>query len=631
MVGRKVKIKKVKIKNYRALRDLEICFDDITTFIGPNGAGKSSIMYALDWFFNSYGKTSNLCNEDCHCNNGEEISVEVTFNDLTEHDKEVLGKYVTSLENELSIIKTRNSKGEERLSANSVGYKPFTEIKELTAAREIKEKFNQLIVMDTNLSGIDRAVSKPDVEVKMREFENSHRDLLEKVPSHLSTDFFGFNGQGVMRNNFNFIFISADLRATEEANDENRSSIISKIIESTINRQEAEVKINELYNSISSEQRKVYEEVYGDIVTGISRDMNLLISQYTLNKKVEISPKIPELLPPKARFDIGVLDSTDDPNKNSVNRQGHGFQRTLIISALQYLANHGRGDGNDATICLAIEEPELYQHPIQVRVFNSSLRKIVTDNPNKTQVMFATHSSLFIETKEVNKIRKIRCLNSAIGSEVKWFSLDDLYKNLSKYVKKEIINKQIKNILGNELSEAVFSDKVILLEGSTDYACIKGIVDSLLGIDYFERFGVNYVICGSKTNIVLYAQILRFLGIQTYTIFDGDKSVNQATASNMKNNANQNGNISEFLTGDRIESPTTKVCESYTVYEENLEDELKKIITDFEKQYQEHCRRNEINTPKNSEIYYEIIKSQNFKGSFFAEMVNTIAISFEIE
>ncbi|EGC70550.1 hypothetical protein HMPREF9087_0716 [Enterococcus casseliflavus ATCC 12755] len=120
--------------------------------------------------------------------------------------------------------------------------------------------------------------------------------------------------------------------------------------------------------------------------------------------------------------------------------------------------------------------------------------------------MFATHSSIFIETKEVHKIRKVSCVESVKGSEVKSFSLAELHDSLEVYVKESTINNQIKNILGNDLSEAVFSDKAVLLEGTTDHACIKGIVDSYFGTDYFERLGINYVVCGSKTNIILYAQ-----------------------------------------------------------------------------------------------------------------------------
>ena len=46
-----MKIQSVRIRNFRALKDVSITFDSVTTFIGPNGAGKSTVLRALDWFF----------------------------------------------------------------------------------------------------------------------------------------------------------------------------------------------------------------------------------------------------------------------------------------------------------------------------------------------------------------------------------------------------------------------------------------------------------------------------------------------------------------------------------------------------------------------------------------------------
>lgn len=52
-----MRIQRVHIENFRAIRDAECMFDDVTSFIGPNGAGKSTVLRALDWFFNG-GKGS---------------------------------------------------------------------------------------------------------------------------------------------------------------------------------------------------------------------------------------------------------------------------------------------------------------------------------------------------------------------------------------------------------------------------------------------------------------------------------------------------------------------------------------------------------------------------------------------
>lgn len=87
-----MKIKKVEVKNFRTLKDVEIPFDSVTTFIGPNGSGKSTVLRALDWFFN--GKPGVLTDKDCSFGtSNESIEVGVMFGDLTQKDREALGKY----------------------------------------------------------------------------------------------------------------------------------------------------------------------------------------------------------------------------------------------------------------------------------------------------------------------------------------------------------------------------------------------------------------------------------------------------------------------------------------------------------------------------------------------------------
>lgn len=82
--------------------------------------------------------------------------------------------------------------------------------------------------------------------------------------------------------------------------------------------------------------------------------------------------------------------------RTNVVHQGHGFQRTLLISALSVLAESKQVD-TQSTICLAIEEPELYQHPIQARLFAKVIRELASDEQRRIQVIYVTHSPTFIE------------------------------------------------------------------------------------------------------------------------------------------------------------------------------------------------------------------------------------------
>lgn len=88
-----MRISNVRINNFRGLEDVEVVFDDVTTFLGPNGAGKSSILRALDWFFNG-ARGDSITLEDAYLRDPDRsVRVEVEFDRLTDTDRSQLGKY----------------------------------------------------------------------------------------------------------------------------------------------------------------------------------------------------------------------------------------------------------------------------------------------------------------------------------------------------------------------------------------------------------------------------------------------------------------------------------------------------------------------------------------------------------
>ncbi len=143
-------IQSVRIKNFRALKDVTIPFDSVTTFIGPNGAGKSTVLRALDWFFN--GKPGSLTEKDCSFGtNEEDIEVQVTFANLTDKDRTELGKYAPDGVTTFTAWKRRGSDGTESLSANSKSYAPFNAIRSKGSAGEKKAAYNELRTSDSSL------------------------------------------------------------------------------------------------------------------------------------------------------------------------------------------------------------------------------------------------------------------------------------------------------------------------------------------------------------------------------------------------------------------------------------------------------------------------------------------------
>lgn len=395
-----MKIQTVRIKNFRALKDVMIPFDSVTTFIGPNGAGKSTVLRALDWYFN--GKPGSLTEKDCSFGVADEdIEVQVTFSDLTDKDRDALGKYAPDGITTFTAWKRRLPNGSDVLSANAKGFLDFNAIKAAGNATEKKNLYASLRQSRPELN-LPAANTGAAVEQAITTWEASHTDQLVDAPESLQTNFFGFNSGGKMSGLFDFVLVTADLRASEESID-GKSSIIGRILERSVDRAAADEEIANIVEEARARQQQVYEVKFKAQLESITMQLNDVVRSYSPGRSVKVSPAEVELKAPRTTFEVAVLDGSTE---TAVERQGHGFQRTLLISALQLLAQSGAASA-EGVICLAIEEPELFQHPIQAQTFAKVLRSLAEDAGKRIQVTYATHSPYFLEARHFDQVRRL--------------------------------------------------------------------------------------------------------------------------------------------------------------------------------------------------------------------------------
>ena len=100
-----MKIKNVKISNFRSIIDVEISFEKLMMFIGQNNHGKSNVLYGILFFFGEI-KIQDLDFFD----GTDELFVEILFYDLDDDDKTTFNKYLT-IENEILVRKTAYRNG----------------------------------------------------------------------------------------------------------------------------------------------------------------------------------------------------------------------------------------------------------------------------------------------------------------------------------------------------------------------------------------------------------------------------------------------------------------------------------------------------------------------------------------
>lgn len=514
-----MKIHRVKISNYRALQDVDIKFSDVTTFIGKNGAGKSCILRALDWFFNA---TEPLTDQDCHAGNTKQnVEVTVTFDSLTSTDREKLGKYAPEGAELFTATKRRTPDGDERLSGNCKAFEPFNSVRNCKNVKDMKAALIKL-----NDTHPDLELPKPgtkDVMIEaMESWEANNPDELTDTEDGLDTEFFGFIGKGKISSLFNYVFISADLRAEDEAADA-KATVLGRILERTIDRSEADEELERIVEKAQNEQHELYQKTFGDKLALVEKQLTEAISVFARGRSVQVRPAPLELKTPRAAFEPKILDGdTETP----VHLQGHGFQRTLLIAALQVLAeSNSIEQGN--VICLAIEEPELYQHPTQERAFARVLRSLAEETSRGVQVTYATHSPTFLESGHIDQIRCVIRDADSRAVTIKSTSVGDISKEW-KHGEQNNFERRAGVILTKYLARAVFANRVILVEGTSDAAILTGLGDRK-DSEPFEVYGTEVAVAEGKGSLRSNYEFLKALGIPTLVVFDGDKVVHHGT------------------------------------------------------------------------------------------------------
>ncbi|CNB79751.1 Predicted ATPase [Yersinia frederiksenii] len=601
-----MKIQSVRVKNFRALADVTIPFDSVTTFIGPNGAGKSTVLRALDWFFN--GKLGALNDKDCSFGTvDEDIEVQVTFSNLTERDREALGKYAPQEANTFTAWRLRSPDSSERLSANAKSFPDFNAIKAANGANAKKDMYNDLRQIRSELN-LPVAKTGAAVEEAMTAWEASHTDLLEDSLESLQTNFFGFNSGGKMGGLFDFVLVTADLRASEESLD-GKASIIGRILERSIDRTAADEEIAKIVEESRTQQQKVYEDKFKTQLEEMTAQLNAVVTAYSPGRAITVSPADIELKAPKTTFEVSVLDGTTE---TAVERQGHGFQRTILISALQLLAQSGAASA-EGVICLAIEEPELFQHPIQAKAFAKVLRSLAEDADKRVQVTYATHSPYFLEARHFNQIRRLtRTTDATPVVSVHFATMETVKAKLNGIVTADVVDRRLDHNVADQLSIALFAHRAFLVEGTTELSVFYGIGDRT-SHGSLEAAGISIVPVGSKTSIPLAHAILSAIGVPVYALFDADAGFEaRAKAKNKpqraideerNNHAIENRSLLRYFGMPEEDFPPATVTNDIAIFGDHLESFLSENWTDWGKACNEIEALTGINLSKNQLAY----------------------------
>lgn len=582
-------IQSVRVQNFRSILDETLCCDQLTALVGANGSGKSSFLRAIELF---YAPDPKVTPDDFYAEDtSHPIQISVTFAELSQAALQRFAKYAenTTL-TVVRVIACRDGAITARLHGSTLQNPDFAAVRGAGGKTEIRTQYSELRTREayTNLPSVTSADKALQA---MEEWEAQHPDRCTR--SLDEGQFFGFKqvGQGYLGEFTRFIFIPAVRDAAEDAA-EGRGSAISElmdvVVRSALAQRDDLAKLRQhvqaQYEAIVDPEKLVELQDLGTRLTETLRT-------YVPNAGIDLAwlrAATIDIPMPKAQCKL-----VEDGFIASVGRTGHGLQRAFILTLLQHLAvvrstrqGPAANTGGDAVpgelpcLILAIEEPELYQHPNRQRHIAKILLQLASGAipgvAGRTQIIYATHSPLFVGTDRFDQIRLVGKVNAGGGLPKKtrlvWTVLEQIADQLWKMngqqgprFTADSLRARLQAIMTPWMNEGFFASVVVLVEGEDDRAAILGVA-AARGHD-LESDGIAIIPCMGKTNIDRPLLIFRSLGISAYPIWDSDREGNTPQV--------EVNRLLLRMIGDTEEDYPAKVTNAYACFERNLECTLK--------------------------------------------------------
>lgn len=533
-------IKTIHVRNFRCIHDEVLACGALTALVGANGAGKSTFLLALKLFHDT---NPALSEEDfCHDRVGDEIEITATYENLSFAARTKFGKYIQN--DELSVTRVLRLVEGVTVSSYHGSSNRCAEFLPIRAAAATPAKAAyQALQQQTQFADLPGWKNKGEALSAMDQWEVDHPALC--TPGRDDGQFFGFKGvaAGYLGQYTKFIFVPAVRDVSSDA-EEGKNSLFTELIDLVIRSTEAgDAELKQLGEEMTERYRTIVEGAKGAELRRIQGELSTELSRLVPGVDVNLDwQPINDLALPAPK---AIAKINEDGVASSVERKGHGLQRAFLIMMLQYLEavrssrrapdQTPAAEGTVLNVVIAIEEPELYQHPDRQRHFASvlfDLAKILAPDQSSTQVLYTTHSPHFVGLDRFDSIRRAKkvCGSSAVipTTLLSSATLASIASQLGSFSGADAttytgprLRARLASLMTPWMNEGFFAEVVVLVEGEQDRAALVAAA-SLLGHNV-DSMGIAIIPCFGKSSIDRPALIFRAFGISTYIIWDSDE------------------------------------------------------------------------------------------------------------
>lgn len=547
-----MRIKSIRVENFRSVKSQTLACDALTALVGANGAGKSTFLRALMVFQGTQrADAEDFYNRDTDA----EIEIAVTFTDLPSAASAKFARYIK--DGDLEVVRVcRHTDGavESSLHGTLLRNPDFDGVHAAPRAADTLARYNELRKAP-DYAGLPTCASKKAALEALDKWEDANPDRCS--PSTDGGDFFGFedSASGPLGQFVKMLYIPAVREAMGDGTEGGKGSVLRDLLDLTVKNALAG---SARYQELQEAANAVYKEAsdVGGMLEAkrLRDDINHTLGMLAKGARVDFKW---DLKPPPVGLPTATIRLAEDGYSTTIDRTGHGLQRAFIVAMLSRLHSARAGassavseDGTGASaggpsIVLAIEEPELYQHPTRARHLAGLLSSISKEGfkgvASSVQVIYSTHSPYFVGADRIEQVRLLRKAGGGRGqpgtTRVWSTDMDRIRKRLAdagaaKHADPGKLEHDFDHILTPLMSEGFFAGTVVLVEGDSDRIAIMRVAEMLN--TPLDESGVAVIPCGSKSSQVGPLAMFLELGVRTYVVWDGDNNAGKEKRVNAR-------------------------------------------------------------------------------------------------
>lgn len=461
-----MKIAKIKIKNYRSIKDLEFEPQSLCALIGENNSGKSNILNAINLLLGeTWPSIRNISDEDIYNKDlTQDIEIRIWFDRPLKENKDATGSTYSI----------------EGLLLRYSHYK---------RAFGTRQKGDPKI----DFVAIDRDGNEVSIIKRLQKGHKAHKE-----PINVTSD---------LRDLVPVVFISIN-RNLQYHLSGSKWTLFGKLL-MDIEREFIldSSRFQEFTNKIQEINRLLKIDAFVRLENLIKEN----VIKQTGMSQVDLRFSEPNIYDHYKNLKL-ILKETPEFNEFDALEMGSGIQSAIVIAIISAYREIKRSGA-----ILIIEEPEAFLHPHTRRFFYSLLKQL---SESGNQIFYSTHSTEFVRLEDYKNICIVK-KSSVEGTKV-------IQANKLNLVNTEQEELKLLTEFDGSKSEIFFAKRVLLVEGPTEKYSLP-YAFRLIGVDINEK-GISIIDAGSKENLKFFIKIFQEFKIPFVVIYDEDKNANNYTS-----------------------------------------------------------------------------------------------------